>query len=48
MGFFKYDDASIWQKTNLHKDKKELTEYLNKLEYVNKATIIIKDIELPE
>ena len=35
MGFFRYDDAKIWNKTNLNEDKKELEEYLNNLQYVD-------------
>jgi hypothetical protein len=39
MGFFKYDDSAIWQKTNLNKEREELEKYLNNLQYVNKPTI---------
>jgi len=48
MGFFKYDDSSIWQKTNLNTDKEVLKNYLNDLQYIDKTTINIKDIQLPE
>jgi len=48
MGFFRYDDAKIWNKTNLNEDKKELEEYLNNLQYIDKRSINIKTIELPE
>ena len=47
MGFFKYEDSTIWQKTNLHHKKSELEQYLNNIQYINKATIVIKDIVLP-
>lgn len=48
MGFFRYDDAKIWNKTNLYLEKKELEEYLNDLQYVDKKSIIVKTIELPQ
>lgn len=48
MGFFRYDDAKIWHKTNLNLDKKELEDYLNNLQYIDKNSIIVKEIELPE
>ena len=47
IGFYKYDDSSIWQKTNLNKDKKELGDYLENLQYVDKSSIVIKEIDLP-
>lgn len=48
IGFFKYDDSSIWQKTSLNVDKKHLEEYLNGLQYVDKKTINIREIQLPD
>lgn len=47
IGFFKYDDSELWQKTSLRLDKNELQEYLNNMAYINKNTVIIKEIELP-
>jgi len=48
IGFFKYEDSTIWQKTNLNPDKKDLEVYLNNLQYIDKTSINIKDIQLPE
>lgn len=48
MGFFRYDDSKIWHKTNLNTIKKDLEDYLNNLQYVDKRSITIKEIELPE
>lgn len=50
IGFFKFEDTTVWQKTNLYKEKdlKKLEEYLNNLQYCSKNTIRIKAIQLPE
>lgn len=48
IGFFKYDDSKIWQKTSLNLDQKQLEEYLNGLQYVDKTTINIREIQLPD
>jgi hypothetical protein len=48
IGFFKYDDSKIWQKTSLHLDQKQLSEHLNNLQYVDKNTINIREIQLPD
>jgi len=47
IGFFKFDDTQIWQKTNLYIDEKELTDYMNNIPYIDKTTIHIKLINLP-
>lgn len=50
IGFFKYDDTTIWQKTNLYKeaDYEKLKEHLNNLLYCDKKTITIQKIQLPD
>lgn len=50
MAFFKYEDVSVWQKTNLRREDelKDLELYVNGLQYVDKATITIQKIELPK
>jgi hypothetical protein len=48
IGFFRYDDAKLWHKTNLNLNKTELETYLNNLQYIDKQSIIVKEIELPE
>lgn len=47
IGFFKYQDSTIWQKTNLHLSRKELEDLLQGVLYIQKDTINIKEIELP-
>jgi hypothetical protein len=48
IGFYRYDDSKIWQKTNLNETEKDLREYLENLNYVDKLSINIKNIQLPE
>jgi outer membrane protein assembly factor BamA len=48
IGFFRYDDSKIWNKTNLNEDEKVLREYLENLTYVDKLSINIRKIQLPE
>lgn len=47
IGFFKYDDSEIWQKTSLELEKDKLKEKMENTTYVDKTTINIKEIELP-
>jgi hypothetical protein len=47
IGFFKYDDSTIWQKTGMQKDKKILEEYMKTIPYCDQSTIKIKDFQLP-
>lgn len=47
IGFFKYQDTTIWSKTNLYVEKKNLETYLETFQYIDKSTIIIKEITLP-
>lgn len=48
IGFFRYDDAKIWNRTSLYKEKSILTDYLNNLLYVDKSSLQVKEIQLPE
>lgn len=48
IGFYRYDDSRIWQKTNLNDDEKSLREYLENLNYLDKTSINIRKIQLPE
>lgn len=48
IGFYQYDDTKTWNSTRLNEDKEELEKYLYNLEYINKASINIKEIKLPE
>lgn len=49
IGFFKYEDSNIWQKTGMFREdeKEKLKEYLNSIPYVDKNTIEIRDVTLP-
>ena len=47
IGFFKYIDSNLWQKTNLYKNEKELKDYMEGIPYIDSSTIKIKIIELP-
>ena len=48
IGFYQYDDTKTWNITRLNENKEDLETYLFNLQYINKASINIKDIELPE
>ena len=48
IGFYQYDDTKTWNATRLNEDRDELEKYLSNLEYINKASINIREIELPE
>ena len=48
IGFYRYDDSKTWQRTNLNEDEKELRAYLENLQYIDKFSINIRNIELPE
>tara|TARA_R110000868_G_scaffold21197_1_gene88322 strand:- start:857 stop:1030 length:174 start_codon:yes stop_codon:yes gene_type:complete len=48
IGFYKFTDAKIWHRSQVLKDKEELKKYLEGVDYVDKSTINIIDIELPE
>lgn len=48
IGFFRYTDSSIWHKTNLNEDEKQLRAYLDNLDYIDKLSINVRKIQLPE
>ena len=48
IGFFRYDDSKLWNRTNLRETKLDVETYLNSLDYVDKTSINVKEIELPE
>lgn len=48
IGFYRYDDSKLWQKTNLNDSEQDLKDYLHNLQYVDKTSINIKKIQLPE
>lgn len=48
IGFFKYEDSKVWMRSHLSLDEKELYDYLNNVEYVDKKTIQIREIILPD
>jgi hypothetical protein len=48
IGFYRYEDTKTWVNTRLNEDKEELEKYLNSLQYIDKFSINIKEIELPE
>ena len=47
IGFYLYEDTKTWTNTRLNEDREELEKYLNSLEYINKFSIQIKEIDLP-
>lgn len=47
IGFYLYQDTKTWTNTRLNEDREELEKYLHSLEYINKFSIQIKEIELP-
>lgn len=50
MGCFRYDDSKIWQRTSLYpeSEKKKLEDHVNTLAYVDKNSITIIPVTLPE
>lgn len=48
IGFFRYDDAKNWNRTSLYTERNLLEDYLSKLLYVDKSSLQIKEIQLPE
>lgn len=50
LGFYRFTDSKTWQRTQLEQPKGEekLREYLNNIAYIDKSSIIIHYIELPE
>ncbi len=48
IGFYRYEDTKTWVNTRLNEDREELEKYLNGLLYIDKFSINIKEIELPE
>ena len=48
IGFFRYEDSKTWMKTNLHQVEQDLKDYLGNLNYIDKSTIQIRKIQLPE
>ncbi len=50
MGCFRYDDSKIWQRTSLYPEesKKKLEDHLGAMTYVDKTTITIVPITLPQ
>jgi len=47
IGFFRYTDSKTWQRTNVNDVKTDLEEYMNNLQYIDKNTIRIVEVELP-
>lgn len=48
IGFFRYDDSKVWNRTGLYTDEKTVKEYLDKLQYIDKKSINIRAIDLPK
>ena len=48
IGFYRYEDTKTWVNTRLNEDREELEKYLNGLQYIDKLSINIRDIQLPE
>lgn len=46
IGFFKYEDSQVYMRSMLSENKEELIAYLESVDYVDKSTIQIKEIEL--
>lgn len=46
IGFFKYEDSKVYMRSSLSTDREELQKYLEGVDYVDKSTIQIKEIEL--
>jgi len=47
IGCYRYADTKTWTTTRLNEDRKELETYLDSIEYIDKLSINIKEIELP-
>jgi hypothetical protein len=48
IGFYRYLDTKTWQRTNVNQDHQYLVEFLSNVQYIDKDSIIIKEIQLPE
>lgn len=46
IGFFKYEDSKVYMRSMLSESKEDLQLYLESVDYVDKSTIQIKEIEL--
>lgn len=46
IGFFRYEDSKVYMKSGLSENKEELQKYLEGVDYIDKSTIQIKEIEL--
>lgn len=49
IGFFKYVDSNIWNKTGMRKkiDENELKEDMKKIPYIDEKSINIRSFDLP-
>lgn len=48
IGFFRYEDSKIWNRTSLFEKEDVLAEYMKKMDYIDQTKVVIKAIELPE
>lgn len=50
IGFYRFTDSKVWQRSQLElgKNEEKLKEYLNNIGYIDKTSIEMRYIELPE
>jgi hypothetical protein len=46
IGFFKYEDSKVYMRSMLSENENDLRTYLEGVDYIDKSTIQIKEIEL--
>lgn len=48
IGFYRFKDTKVWQRSQVEPNKDKLKAYLESIDYIDKASIKIIDIQLPE
>lgn len=48
IGFFKMKDTIVWQRSQVEPDKDKLEKRLQAIDYIDKETLRVISVELPE
>lgn len=48
IGFYRFKDTKVWQRSQVEPDKERLLKYLQSIEYIDKESIKLMDVSLPE